>query len=135
MKKLTVCYYSIWLSVALVVAVFMLFLPYQGMLATDPLAQYICSVICVVLTLSGIYLALKMMALKRISEAVFQNGFPAYFRYAIHRMNILHTVLIADFLFYHFTLQSSCGFCWLITLFALCFVKPGKKELEHLTNR
>lgn len=135
MKLLSFAYYCVWLSSILIQILVMTgILPIQGILATNPQAQYVCSLISVIITLIFIYLGLKMLTLPNITDAIQRGGFPVYFKYAQLRTCMAQAVTCVDLLFYHFTLQSSCGLCWLITMFALFFIKPGNKEFERLTT-
>lgn len=137
MRSLLVAYVCIWLCSACLIALFMFGLIPQGLWASEEYGdiQYMCSLVSVILTLTFIYLGLKMLFMPKIQIAIKENGFDAYFKYVSIRNFFALVVTVVDLVGYYCTLQSSCGLCWLITMFALFFIIPGKKELQHLKGK
>lgn len=137
MRSLFVAYACIWLCSACIIALFMFGLIPQGLWASEEYVdiQYVCSLVSVILTLTFIYLGLKMLVMPKIQTAIKENGFDAYFKYVSIRNFFALVVTVIDIVGYYNTLQSSCGLCWLITMFALFFIIPGKKEFNHLTGK
>ena len=135
MKQLVTAYFCIWIVSAVIIALFMEGVLPQGIWATDGQIQYVCSLICVIITLLFIYLGLKMLAMPKIKAAIKEKGFTAYFYYAGLRNFIALVVTVVDLLAYFCTLLSSCGFCWLICILSLFFIKPGQNEFNHLVGK
>lgn len=134
MKSLVTAYFGVWAASFIVHALFMSGVLSQGVFATNPDAQYVCSLISVIITLIFIYLGLKMLAMPKVVATIRKEGFPAYFKYVTIRNSAALIVTLVNILFYNLTLLSSCGLCWLITIFSLFFIKPGQKEFDHITG-
>lgn len=127
MKKLWIEYAAVW-----VVAVVMYFTLPQGALSGDYMLMYLAEYLCIALTLFFIYFSLRLLASPGVKTRIRQGGEPAFVRFWEIRLAMLALPLFLSLGVYAATVESTCGFCALITLFALFFVTPSQKEKDAL---
>ena len=127
MKKLWIEYIAVWL-----IAIVMFFTLPQGALVGDYTLMYVAEYLCIALTLFFIYFSLRLFASEGVKNRIKQGGEPAFVRFGEIRLAMLALPLFLSLGVYAATVESTCGFCALITLFALFFVTPSAKEKDAL---
>lgn len=127
MKKLWIEYIAVWL-----IAIVMFFTLPQGALVGDYTLMYVAEYLCIALTLFFIYFSLRLFVSEGVKNRIKQGGEPAFVRFWEIRLAMLALPLFLSLGVYAATVESTCGFCALITLFALFFVTPSAKEKDAL---
>lgn len=127
MKRLWIEYVAVWA----LAAVMFLTLP-QGALVGNYMLMYVSEYLCIALTLFFIYFSLRLFASEGVKNRIKQGGEPAFVRFWEIRLAMLALPLFLSIGVYAATVESTCGFCALIILFALFFVTPSPKEKDAL---
>ena len=82
----------------------------------------------ILLTIGGIYLAVKLLSVKKIHRRFFKKNketvLRVWFRLEIIRMLLIFFVVMVDLYIYYATLEVSGGLCALMTLLAAFFCWP-----------
>lgn len=134
MKKLKIQFWGIALMAVLILALFMSGLLEQGHWATDNNKIYVLSMLCVCLTLGGIYLSWRLLGAARNRQRVKEQGFECYSAFCQIRIILMLVVTVVNLVSYFLTLSTSIGFCWLISMLALWLVYPSMKEYNSITD-
>ena len=83
----------------------------------------------ILLTIGGIYLAVKLLSVKKIHRRFFKKNketvLRVWFRLEIIRMLLIFFVVMVDLYIYYATLEVSGGLCALMTLLAAFFCWPA----------
>lgn len=128
MKLLKIQFWGIVLVNVLIAALFLTGVLPQGQLATDPNWCYVLSTACVLLMLTDIYLAWRMLGTAKAKQQVREQGFNMYRIKCQIRISLMLAATVMTLVSYYLTLQTSIAFCWLICMLALWLVYPSEKE-------
>ena len=134
MKLLKIQFWGIILVNVLIAALFLTGVLPQGILSTDPNMVYVLSMACVLLMLTDIYLAWRMLGTAQAKQQVKEQGFNMYRIKCQVRISLMLAATVMTLVSYYLTLQTSIAFCWLICMLALWLVYPSEKEYYKLTQ-
>lgn len=132
MKLLKIQFWGIILVNVVIAALFLTGVLPQGFFATDPNMIYVLSMVCVLLMLTDIYLAWRMLGTAQAKQQVREQGFNMYRIKCQIRISLMLAATVMTLVSYYLTLQTSIGFCWLICMLALWLVYPSEKEYNKL---
>jgi len=132
MKLLKIQFWGIILVNVVIAALFLTGVLPQGILATDPNMVYVLSMACVLLMLTDIYLAWRMLGTAQAKQQVREQGFNMYRIKCQVRISLMLAATVMTLVSYYLTLQTSIAFCWLICMLALWLVYPSEKEYNKL---
>lgn len=100
-----------------------------GFLATEAEASYIASLLSIILTLLGTYLALKLpflpLAKLEISEKDEQKALSAYQKWTNRQLSCIATPILGNTFIYYATYSESAIYALLITLIGMLFCWPS----------
>ena len=134
MKILKIQFWGIILVNVLILVLFMTGLLPQGYFATDKNMIYVLSVACVFITLGDIYLSWRMLGTAKAKKQVRKQGFNLYSVKCQIRIILMLAATVMTLVSYFLTLETSIGFCWLISMLALWLVYPSMKEYNSIVN-
>ncbi|MCF0185665.1 MAG: hypothetical protein HUJ98_04145 [Bacteroidaceae bacterium] len=106
-----------------------------GALVGNYLYTYIAQYACIALTLLFIFISLRLFSTEGVKRRIREGGETVYTRFWEIRLALLALPLFLSLAVYEATMESSCGFCALIILFALFFVTPSAKEKDALLKQ
>ena len=100
-----------------------------GFLATEAEASYIASLLSIILTLLGTYLALKLPALPKakleISDKDEQKALSAYQKWTNRQLSCIAVPILGNTFIYYATYSESAVYALLITLIGMLFCWPS----------
>ena len=134
MKILKIQFWGIILVNVLILVLFMTGLLPQGYFATDKHMIYVLSVACVFIPLGDIYLSWRMLGTAKAKKQVREQGFILYSVKCQIRIILMLAATVMTLVSYFLTLETSIGFCWLISMLALWLVYPSMKEYNSIVN-
>lgn len=137
LQKLKLIYWAIaggLLLFAFIIEFFLLDIA-GGIFANDFHLDFICETIAVLLTLSSIYLSLKLFKFEKIAMKLKDNPEQHYLSYSVMRLAMMEAPLIFNLLGYFFFINSS--FAWLGVCIGLAFpfVYPSEERFLNETGQ
>lgn len=128
-KKLQVLYLFIWIMTAVIALLFEQEIPPQGIAANSPSIIYASNLAAIIITLAGIYLALKLLSLP-IAKSEIQNkdtekALHAYQKWALWQLACIAIPFWGNTLIYYFTHSESILYALLITAISSIFCWPS----------
>lgn len=128
-KKLQVLYLFIWIMTAVMVFLFEQEILPQGIAVNNPSIIYASNLVAIIITLSGIYLALKLLSLP-IAKSEIQNkdtekALHAYQKWTLRQLACIAIPFWGNTLIYYFTHSESILYALLITAISSIFCWPS----------
>lgn len=128
-KKLQGLYLFIWIMTAVLVLLFKQEILPQGIAANNPSIIYASNLAAIIITLAGIYLALKLPSLPIVKSEV-QNkdtakALQAYQKWTLRQLTCIAIPFWGNTLIYYFTHSESILYALLITAISSVFCWPS----------
>lgn len=136
-KKERMVYYAVWVVAFLWALLSETEILPSDYLPDDPQSDYYFSLLDIVLTLGGTFLALRVMASasvrKKMKAEAEEKARQTYRRCCGLRTALLALALSADLtVYYGLSVNSSAKYCLLIAFLALLFCRPSSEEYDRL---
>lgn len=125
-----ITYISVWLIVALIFTLSEFHILPIGYLPQTPSTEYMLNMLCIVLTLSGVWGGLKLFSIKSIRSHITKQpqSLPLW---NVIRIGILGLCTLVNLIVYYALLSNTTAlYCLLITLTAFVFCWPKHGEVE-----
>ena len=101
-----------------------------GTLADATQIQFTCTTTMELLTLGGIFLALRLFKFDNIHQQLVNQKAPALLKWGIIRLVLLFTPMVANTYFYYIFMNTTFGYMAIIALLCTPFVFPSMARCE-----
>ena len=129
-NKLLILFWTLLLVALLLVVLFETETLSSGLWTGQLTAEFLCRCFMEVLTLAGVWLALRLMHFQKVHADLMQRKETALGKWATLRLLLLELPMVVNTLLYYMYMQTTYGYMAIIALLALPFVYPSKSRCQ-----
>lgn len=135
-KTVKILQYLFWGLIALVAIIVTTFetdILIAGEMAGDKVTEYYWTVGLELTTIAILPMALRLMKLSSVSEAV-KHSSKTYLRFALLRLSAIALTMLANAVLYYLFMQTTFGYLAIICLISMAFVYPSSSRCKSETS-